>query len=111
MKKSLKQLVEVDAIIARLPQLRASTRDDDDSHLSRRMQQRAVSWEMIKVAVAYGKKEYCNRALTFTLLDKNLRGTSYAPLTDSLRRLRVICREVEDSLRISTVYWAKDIRR
>lgn len=68
---------------------------------------------MIQLAIAYGKFKYHSHAKTWTLLDRSLIYTPYARFIDKLRGLRIIATNYssDDTLRLSTAYWAYDLRR
>jgi hypothetical protein len=77
------------------------------------MQQRAISWDMVKLAIAYGRFEYFSQAETWTLLDKSLVYTPYIGFVDRLRGLRIIAANYSfnENFKIITAYWAYDLRR
>lgn len=111
--KQLSQLINSDDIIKTLPRLEAFCSAKDSNHLNRRLQQRAISWDMVKLALAYGKQQYHSGATTWTLLDKSLEYTPYARFIDKLRGLRIIAANSpsDRTLKLSTAYWAYDLRR
>ncbi|HBE17143.1 MAG TPA: hypothetical protein DEG17_23815 [Cyanobacteria bacterium UBA11149] len=111
--KQLSQLISTDDIIKTLPRIEAFCSAKDHNHLNRRLQQRAISWDMIKLALAYGKQQYHSGATTWTLLDKSLEYTPYARFIDKLRGLRIIAANYssDNTLKLSTAYWAYDLRR
>ncbi len=111
--KQLNQLINSDDIITNLPQIKIFSCAKDRNHFNRRLQQRAINWDMIKLAIAYGKFEYHSHAKTWTLLDKSLQYTLYEKFIDRLRGLRIIAvNYYEDgTLKLSTAYWAYDLRR
>ena len=80
--------------------------NSDPLHFQRRQQQRGVNEAMVRIAIAYGKKEYIYDAISFTLIDKKLRHTPYQKFIDALRGLRVICHPqgLPNPL-VKTVYW------
>ncbi len=112
-KKQLSQLISSDDIIKFLPTIEIFSCAKDHNHFNRRLQQRAINWDMIKLAIAYGKFQYHSRAKTWTLLDKNLKYTPYERFTDKLRGLRIIAvnYSLDDTLKLSTAYWTYDLRR
>ena len=112
LKKVLQSLVERDSKIAHIPQFILGGTDLDLNHTQRRMQQRAISSNMISVALAYGKNEFHSKAKTWTLLDKCLKNTPYESLTEHLRGLRVIggLDSLQEQIFITTVYWSFDLR-
>jgi hypothetical protein len=76
----------------------------DANHLQRRQQQRAISNDMIKIALAYGQKQYDNRGgIIYMLGDRALSNTPYARFIDCLRGLCVICRS--ESQAMVTTFW------
>lgn len=86
------------------------TRNLDLNHVERRRQQRAISEEMICIAICYGYKKRIRGANTFTLTDKTLRGSPYEKYTDALRGLRVVGHSNGYYIRIQTCYWSWDIK-
>lgn len=111
--KRLHQLIIKDEAIANLPKIEIFSSVKDYNHFNRRLQQRAINWDMIQLAIAYGKFKYHSQAQTWTLLDKSLKYTSYAIFIDKLRGLRIIATNfsLDDSLRLSTAYWTYDLRK
>jgi hypothetical protein len=111
--KKLSQLISYDDVIKTLPQVEIYYSLKDCNHFHRRLQQRAISWDMIKLAIAYGKFQYFSHAKTWTLLDKNLTYTPYFRFVDKLRGLRIIANNYssDETLKLSTAYWAYDLRR
>jgi hypothetical protein len=111
--KQLHQIISSDEIIQNLPKIDIFSSAKDQNHFDRRLQQRAINWDMIKLALAYGKFQYHSQAQTWTLLDKSLKHTPYARFIDKLRGLRIIATNfsLDDSLRLSTAYWTYDLRK
>jgi hypothetical protein len=109
----LSQLISGDDIINSLPEVDIYHSAKDHNHLNRRLQQRAINWDMIRIAIAYGKFQYFSQAQTWTLLDRSLIHTPYARFIDKLRGLRIIANNYtcDDTLKLSTAYWAYDLRR
>lgn len=105
--KSLHCLTEKDPKITQIPELVIGGTYNDKNHAQRRMQQRAINRDMIKVTIAYGKYKIHSKALTWTMLDKCLRNTRYESLVSNLRGLRIIAQltDIEQELFIITVYW------
>lgn len=105
--KTLHCLVEKDPKIVEIPEFIIAGKYYDENHTQRRMQQRAINVNMIRVALAYGKYQFHSHARTWTLLDKCLRNTIYESTIDHLRGLRIIALidKEEDFLSITTVYW------
>lgn len=106
----LHQLLTDDTKIETLPNFFLAGTLDDPNHTKRRMQQRAISNDMVELALLYGKKEYYSHAKTFTILDKTLKHTPYHKFIDSLRGLRVIGLETARGLKVMSVYWAWNLR-
>lgn len=111
--KELSQLISSDDMINNLPRIEIFCCAKDHNHFNRRLQQRAINWDMIKLAIAYGKFQYHSQARTWTLLDKSLKSTPYERYIDKLRGLRIIAANYsfDDTLKLSTAYWAYDLRR
>ena len=111
--RQLHQLVNSDVVVQNLPEIDIFLSNKDRNHFNRRLQQRAINCDMIRLAIAYGKFEYFSKAQTWTLLDKNLLHTPYNKFIDKLRGLRIIAPNCpwHDNLRLSTAYWAYDLRR
>lgn len=111
--KELSQLINSDDIIKTLPKIEIFSCAKDHNHFNRPLQQRAINWDMIKLAIAYGKFQYHSGATTWTLLDKSLKYTPYARFIDKLRGLRIIAANYsyDDTLKLSTAYWTYDLRR
>ncbi len=105
--KTLHFLVEKDPKIVEIPEFVITGTYHDENHTQRRMQQRAINVNMIRVALAYGKYQFHSNAPTWTLLDKCLRNTMYERAIDHLRGLRIIAPidKEEEFLSITTVYW------
>ena len=109
----LSQLISGDDIINSLPEVDIYHSAKDRNHFNRRLQQRAIDWNMIRIAIAYGKFQYFSQAQTWTLLDCTLIHTPYARFIDKLRGLRIIANNYagNDTIELSTAYWAYDLRR
>jgi hypothetical protein len=109
----LSQLISRDDSIYNLPQVEIFYSAKDHNHFNRRLQQRAINWDMIKLAIAYGKFQYYSHAQTWTLLDRSLIYTPYARFIDKLRGLRIIANNYssDQTLKLSTAYWVYDLRR
>lgn len=105
--KILHSLTEKDPKIVEIPEFVISGKPKDENHTQRRMQQRAINLDMIRIAIAYGKYQFHSHARTWTLLDKCLRNTIYEHMIDRLRGLRIIApiEKEEECLFITTVYW------
>ena len=111
--KQLSQLINSDDIIKTLPQIEIFYCTKDHNHFNRRLQQRAINWDMIKLAIAYGKFKYHCYAKTWTLLYQNLQFTAYEKFINRLKRLRIIAANYyeDENIKLSTAYWAYDLRR
>lgn len=83
----------------------------DPQHLEIGMQNRAITPQMIDIALMYGVKSHIRGATSRTITDRSLRNTPYEKFTDELRGLRLICHEGGDVVRISTAYWADDVKK
>lgn len=105
--KTLHSLVQQDPKIVAIPEFVIAGTYHDKNHTQRRMQQRAINVNMIRVAIAYGKYQFHSKARTWTVLDKSLRNTVYERAIDRLRGLRIIApiHKEEECLFITTVYW------
>jgi Domain of unknown function (DUF4258) len=108
--QQLQALLYQDTKKPQLPPFSLDGPSRDPNHAQRRMQQRAISEEMIAVALLYGREEYHTHAKTFTILDKTLKNTPYSKFVDKLRGLRVIAIETAEGLNVTSVYWAWDLR-
>jgi len=84
----------------------------DHNHLQRRQQQRAITSEMMQIAIAYGQKHYDHRGATiYTLRDRQLKYSPYAKFTNALRGLQVICILGQPTLRVITTCWHFDTKQ
>jgi hypothetical protein len=83
----------------------------DWDHFQRRKQQRAVNNDMIKIALAYGRKKFIYGAVTFTLTDRNLSDSPYTKFDDMLRGLRVVCQVAPPNPIIITTYWDYKVKQ
>ena len=109
--KRLNQIFESDENRYKIGILKAKINSKDYNHMTRRKQQRAINETMMNIALLYGEKDFHCRDIRFTLLDKNLRNTVYAPFIDELRGLRVICKRGLPTPEIITVYWHNKTKR
>jgi hypothetical protein len=109
----LSQLVSKDDNINNLQQVEICCSQKDRNHFNRRLQQRAINWDMIRLAIAYGKFQHHAHAYTWTLLDRSLIQTPYARFVDKLRGLRIIAtrNSWDRRIKLITAYWAYDLRR
>jgi len=111
-----KQIQQIAATDERLNQESAAytpiCKSKDLNHLERRQQQRAISNDMIRVAIAYGQQRFDRRgAIIYTLSDRKLKCSPYAKFTDALRGLQVICLQKFPDTQILTTYWNFDTKR
>lgn len=81
------------------------SKEKDPNHVQRRKQSRAISDEMIKIAVVYGHKSWSRGARAFSLSDKQVKDTQYEKYSDKLRGLRVIATRNKEEINIITVCW------
>ncbi|MEH2316919.1 DUF4258 domain-containing protein [Nostoc sp.] len=109
--KKLNQIFQSDENKNKLGTLKVKINPKDHNHTERRQQQRAINETMMNIALLYGEKDFHCRDIRFTLLDKNLRNTVYAPFIDELRGLRVICKIGLPTPEIITVYWHNKTKR
>ena len=113
LQKELRKLMADDHNIVSPDNLTIFHSPKDSNHFMRRLQQRAISWDMVKLAIAYGKFQYHSNAKTWTIFDHCLIYTRYAKFIDKLRGLRIIAMSspCEHTLNLLTAYWAYDLRR
>lgn len=106
-RKTLHHLVSQDPKIMTVPEFIIAGTPTDRNHTQRRMQQRAINIDMIRVAIAYGHYQFHTKARTWTILDKSLHNTIYENAVDHLRGLRIIASmdKPQENLFINTVYW------
>jgi hypothetical protein len=109
----LSQAISRDDVIDSLPEVNIYHSAKDRNHLSRRLQQRAINWDAIRIAIAYGNFQYFSQAQTWTLLDRSLVHSPYARFIDKLRGLRIIANNYTcgDTIELITAYWVYDLRR
>ncbi|MBD2201792.1 hypothetical protein H6G33_10575 [Calothrix sp. FACHB-1219] len=84
---------------------------NDPNHSSRKVQNRAISKDMIDVCVALGRKERSYGQITFTLTDRCLIKSQFKKYIDSLRGLRIVGSIEGKLLMIRTVYWYDKVSR
>lgn len=83
----------------------------EKNHVQKRKQQRGITHEMIKIAVAYGVKSWAFGQIKYTLTDRSLENTVYEKHLDKLRGLSVIGdRQTDNRCSILTTYWDTTIR-
>lgn len=110
--KQLRMLVSQDQAVQKIPDLFLTGKYTDRNHVQRRMQQRAINLDMMKLAIAYGEVEFHSKAKTWTLLDKSLENTPYSYFADKLRGLRLIAlpKLQDEIIYVTTVYWSYALR-
>ena len=110
--KQLRMLVSQDQTVQEIPDLLLRGKYTDQNHVQRRMQQRAINLDMMRLAIAYGEVEFHSKAKTWTLLDKCLEDTPYAYFADKLRGLRLIAlpKIQNQIIYVTTVYWSYSLR-
>ncbi|MEE3716582.1 hypothetical protein V2H45_07485 [Tumidithrix elongata RA019] len=110
--QQIQQIATTDAQLDRAIAFTPIRKSKDLNHLQRRQQQRAISNDMIRVAIAYGQKHFDRRgAIVYTLGDRQLKQSPYARFTDTLRGLQVICLQGLSTPQILTTYWNFDTKR
>ena len=110
--KQIQQIATTDDRLDPESNLTPIRKTKDLNHLQRRQQQRAISNDMIRVAIAYGQQRFDRHgAIVYTLSDRNLKRSPYAKFTDTLRGLQVICSQDLTTLQILTTYWNFDHKR
>ena len=103
--KKIEQLACTDNSVQRIGTLAIAHNSRDRNHLQRRQQQRGISEAMMRIALAYGKKQYRRGALVYVLNDRALKDSPYVQFTDALRGLTVVCLQGMSSVQIITTYW------
>jgi hypothetical protein len=104
--KQIQQIAATDELLEQLIALTPIRKPKDLNHLQRRQQQRAISNDMIQIAIAYGQKRFDHHGATvYTLSDRLLKHSPYAKFTNALRGLQVICIHNLNSPQILTTYW------
>lgn len=116
MNESLKELINRDDKIIPIEHYNILRKDNDPYHYERRQQQRAISKEMVSLCLTYGEKKRIRGALTYTILDKNLKFTKYSKYLSELRGLRVVLNNLTESMDsseigIHTVYWVNQVKK
>ncbi|WP_199248087.1 hypothetical protein [[Phormidium] sp. ETS-05] len=109
--RKISKLVETDSNTQKIGSIIAVQRSKDLNHLERRQQQRAITNDMMKVALIYGEKGFSRGAVIFTLNDRILQWTPYYKFIDVLRGLRVVCLSGPPNPKILTAYWHEETRR
>ena len=110
--KQLRMLVSQDRTVQEIPELLLTGKYTDQNHVQRRMQQRAINFDMMKLAIAYGEVEFHSKAKTWTLLDKCLENPPYCYFAEKLRGLRLIAlpKLQDEIIYVTTVYWSYSLR-
>jgi hypothetical protein len=114
MNDQLKHLIETDEKVISTKHFKVLRKDNDPDHYERRQQQRAISEEMVSLCLTYGEKKRIRGALTFTILDKNLKSTKYSKYLSELRGLRVVLNTLameSSEIGIHTVYWVDEVKK
>ncbi len=109
--KQIQQIATLDDRLATVDTYIPVCKSKDINHLERRQQQRAISQDMIRVAIAYGQKRFDHGAIVYTLSDRLLKHSPYAKFTDALRGLQVICLQSLNTYQILTTYWNFETKR
>ena len=104
--KQIQQIAANDDLLASKVDFTPICKAKDLNHLQRRQQQRAITNDMIQIAIAYGQERYDQRGATiYTLRDRQLKYSPYAKFTNALRGLQVICVLGQPMLRVITTCW------
>ena len=104
--KQIQQIASSDTLLQTVIDFSPVRKARDFNHLERRQQQRAITNDMIRVAIAYGQKRFDHHgAIVYTLCDRVLKFSPYAKFTDDLRGLQVICLHQASTPRVLTTYW------
>jgi hypothetical protein len=111
MNAQLKQLILADEKIIK-NKFDVLRKDKDPEHYERRKQQRAITEEIVHLCLAYGEKKRIRGALTYTILDKNLKSTIYNKYLEKVRGLRVVLNNIDNiNVGIHTVYWVDKVKK
>lgn len=103
--KEISRIFQSDSNRTKIQSLTLARPQKDLDHVSRRQQQRAISDEMLRIALLYGRKTYNRGAVIYTLSDRTLEKTPYLKFTHTLRGLRVICKQGVPYPLVLTAYW------
>ncbi|MFM7602859.1 MAG: hypothetical protein ACKO7R_16950 [Pseudanabaena sp.] len=110
--KQIQQIAATDELLDQAIAITPIRKPKDRNHLQRRQQQRAITNEMMQIAIAYGQQRSDRHgAIVYTLGDRQLKTSPYAKFTDTLRGLQVICLQDLQTLQILTTYWNFDSKR
>jgi hypothetical protein len=90
--KKLRILVDQDQAIQQIPDLWLKGKETDPNHVQRRMQQRAINFDMMKLAIAYGEVAFHSKAKTRSNLAEM---TNYQEKTNqSVQELELISERI-----------------
>jgi hypothetical protein len=80
---------------------------NDPLHVERKQQQRGITTSMLLIALYYGKRNRTYQDLSYTVLDKSLKGTIYEKYIDKLRGLTIIggWDKERTKFTVITAYW------
>ncbi len=110
--KQIQQIAATDDRLTSKVDFTPICKSKDLNHLQRRQQQRAITKEMMQIAIAYGQKRFDHRgAAIYTLSDRLLKHSPYSKFTNALRGLQVICIHNLNSYQILTTYWNFSTKR
>lgn len=109
-KKRLNLIIKSDSNQHKIGTLKIAPKHKDSNHLQRRQQQRGINTTMMQIALLYGQKHFHKGAQIFTLNDRCLQKTPYAPFVDTLRGLRVVSLNGLPNPQILTAYWHKETK-
>lgn len=79
--------------------------DKDPLHVERKQQQRGIDNNMLLIALFYGRKARTYQDVSYTIIDRNLKGTPYEKFLSKLRGLTIIGRWDGESFNLITSYW------
>lgn len=77
----------------------------DEAHVERKIQQRAISVQLILIALHYGVKRRSFNDITYTIIDRVLFKTPYEKYLSKLRGLTIVGNWENNSFVIITCYW------
>lgn len=108
-KQDLSTLVYLDKNI-KLKQLSFFNNVKDNLHVERKQQQRAISLDIILIALNYGDKKRSFQDTTYTLTDRMLINTVYEKYLSKLRGLTIVGNWVDSTFVIITCFWNYTIK-
>lgn len=79
--------------------------EKDPLHVERKQQQRAIDNNMILIALHYGRKQRTYQDISYTIVDRSLKGTEYEKFLSKLRGLTIIGRWDGTKFNLITSYW------